>query len=69
MKTYPNKERYHEILRSMSPQEKIEKVFELSELANAAFKAGLKSRYPHLSEDELHELYIERRKVCHNQSY
>jgi hypothetical protein len=69
MKTYPNKQRYHEILRSMSPQQKLEKVFELSELANSAFKAGLMSRYPHLSEDELEQLYQEKRKACHNQNY
>jgi len=34
----------------MSPQERLEKSFELTELANAAFKAGLKSRYPRLSD-------------------
>jgi len=69
MKTYPNKQRYHEILKGMSPQEKLEKVFELTELANAAFMAGLKNRHPHLSSDELNQLYIKRRQACHNQNY
>ena len=69
MKAHPNKQRYLAILRSMSPQEKLEKSFELTELANAAFKAGLKNRYPQLSEYELEQLYLEKRKECHNQSY
>ena len=53
----------------MSPQEKLEKSFELTELSNAAFKAGLKARYPHLCEVELEQLYLEKRKACHNQTY
>ena len=69
MKAYPNKQQYHAILRSMSPQEKVEKSFELTELAYSAFRAGLKSRCPHLSDDELEQLYQEKRKTCHNQNY
>jgi len=53
----------------MSAQEKLEKSFELTELANTAFKAGLKNRYPNLTEDELERLYLEKRKACHNQNY
>jgi len=69
MKPNLNKERYREILRSMSPQQKLEIVFELSDLANAAMKAGLRSRYPDLSDAQLEELYFERIKACHNQNY
>ena len=69
MKTYPNKQRYQEILRGMSPQEKLEKSFELTELANSAHKAGLKNRYPSLTDEELEQLYLEKRKTCHNQNY
>jgi hypothetical protein len=32
MKTYPNKQRYHQILRTMSPQDRLMKAFELSEV-------------------------------------
>ena len=69
MKTYPNKQQYHAILRRMSPQDKLLKSFELTELANAAFKTGLRNRYPELSEVELERLYREKRSACHNQSY
>jgi len=69
MKTHPNKQRYHEILKGMTPQEKVEKVIELSNLANAAFLAGLRNRYPQLSDNELKELYLEKRRTWHNQNY
>jgi len=69
MKTYPNKERYHEILNQMSPQQILEKVFELTELSRTALKAGLKDQYPYLSESELNELYLQRLYSCHNQNY
>jgi len=69
MKTYPNKQRYYEILRSMSPQEKLLKSFELTEFARAANKAGMRSRYQHLSEREFEQLFLERQKACHNQIY
>jgi hypothetical protein len=69
MKTYPNKERYYQILRGMSPQERLEKAFELSDLANDAFRAGLKNRYPDLSTDEFEQLYLEKLRACHNRNY
>ena len=69
MKTYPNKQRYYEILRSMSPQEKLLKSFELTEMVNAANRAGLRDRNPGLSEQELEQLFLERQKACHNQIY
>jgi hypothetical protein len=69
MKTYPNKQRYHQILRAMSPQDRLMKAFELSELANSAFKAGLRNRFPELSSEELDRLYLEKRLQCHNRNY
>jgi len=69
MKTYPNKERYHQILKDMSPEEKVRKVFELSELTNEAFKVGLRNRYKEMPDEEFHQLYLENRLKCHNQNY
>jgi len=53
----------------MSPQEKLEKSFELTDMANEAFRAGLKNRYPQLTEDQLEQLYIEKKAACHNRNY
>ena len=69
MKQYPNKQRYYEILRGISPQEKLEKSFELTELANSAFKAGLQNLHPELCDAELEQLYLEKLKSRHSQSY
>ena len=69
MKTYPNKQRYHQILKTMSPEEKVIKVFELSELSNEAIKTGLRNRYKEMPDEEFHQLYLERRSKCHNQNY
>jgi hypothetical protein len=69
MKTYPNKQRYHQILKAMPPQDKLMKAFGLSDLANSAFRAGLKNRYPDLTDGELHKLYLEKRLECHNRTY
>jgi len=69
MKTYPNKQRYHEILRGMSPQEKLQKSFELTDLVKAAQKAGIRKRYPQLCDHEIDRLMMERQKSWHNQTY
>jgi hypothetical protein len=69
MKTYPNKQRYYQILKAMSPQDKLMKAFELSDLTNSAFRAGLKNRYPNLTDGELHKLYLEKRLECYNRTY
>jgi hypothetical protein len=69
MKTYPNKQRYHNILKVMTPQEKLEKSFDLTDFSNAAFKAGLRNRYPDLTDDELEQLYLEKLRSCHNRNY
>ena len=69
MKNYENKQRYHGILKAMSPEKRLMKAFELSELANASFKAGLRNKYRDMPEEEFHRLYIEKRLKCHNQNY
>jgi hypothetical protein len=69
MKTYPNHDIYRQILKAMTPQDKLLKAFELSDLANAAFRAGLRGRHPDMPEDELDKLYLEKRKQCHNRNY
>jgi len=50
----------------MSPQQRLKKAFEMSRLTKQLFKQGLRKRFPHLSEDELHQLYLERLEKCHN---
>jgi hypothetical protein len=60
---------YLEVLRRMTPAEKFAKVCELTELMRECLRAGLRQRFPELSEEELHQLYLRRLAKCHNQNY
>ena len=68
-KPRPNQDRYLEVLRRMTPQQRLMKAFELSDLARALFKAGLRHRHPDLPEAELHDLYLEHLARCRNPHY
>ena len=68
-KPRPNHKRYVEILRRMTPEERLEKSFELTEYARQLLKDGLRQRHPGLSEPQVHELYVNRLRQCHNASY
>lgn len=63
-KPQPNRQRYLEVLRSMTPQQKLAKAFELTELARSLLRAGLRQQFPELSEEELHQVYLERLAKC-----
>ena len=68
-KPRPNHRLYIEILRRMTPEQRLAKVFELTELAKAAFLHGLRRRFPDLSDSELRELYLKRLDKCRNRNY
>lgn len=59
-KPTPNRELYLEVLRRMSPVDRLRKACELSDETRRLFKIGLAHRFPELSEAELHELYLEK---------
>ncbi len=69
MKPRPNDAQYLEVLRRMTPADRLRKAFELTELSRNLMRAGLRERFPHLSEDELHTLYLEQLAACHNRDY
>lgn len=69
IKPRPNHARYLEILRSMTEEQRLQKAFEMSAFSKALFKQGLRERFPDLSEDEFHRLYLERLEKCHNRNY
>ena len=68
-KPRPNHQAYLQILRSMTPEQKLTKVFELSELANDLFRAGLRIRFPAATPEQLHQIYLDRLAKCHNRNY
>lgn len=68
-KPRPNHRQYLEVLSRMSPQERLSKAFELSEMTKSLFRQGLRERFPDLPEDQFHALFLERLAKCHNSSY
>ena len=68
-KLRPNHQRYIEVLRSMTGEQRLLKAFEMSAFTKAIFIDGLRKRFPHLSEDEFHALLLERLALCHNKNY
>ena len=69
MKPRPNHHRYLEVLRAMTPAQRLEKAFELSADMKRLFLTGLRARFPDLSERELHRLALERLAKCHNRNF
>ena len=68
-KPRPNHRQYIEVLRRMTPQQRLAKAFELSELTKRLFKEGLRKQFPELSEEDFHRLYLKRLAKCHNRNY
>ena len=69
MKTHPNHRIYLETLRRMSPEARLRKAFELSAFTKTLFIHGLRRRFPHLNEREIHQTMLDRLAKCHNRNY
>jgi hypothetical protein len=68
-KPRPNHQRYIEVLRKMTPEQKLAKVFELSAFNKALFIHGLRKRFPNASEEEFRIILLDRLEKCHNRNY
>ena len=60
---------YIQVLRQMSPEERLLRAFELSEFTRQLFVHGLRKRFPDLSDEEFKKLLLERLDKCHNRNY
>ncbi|WP_139228381.1 hypothetical protein [Planctomicrobium piriforme] len=58
-----------EILRSLTPQQKLAQIFKLNERTLNLMKIGLRRRFPNLDEAALHQVYLQMRARCHNRNY
>ena len=68
-KPQPNHRIYIKALRAMTGEQRVQKAFELSEMSRSLFVAGLRQRFPDLSEEEFRKLLVERLALCHNRNY
>jgi hypothetical protein len=69
MKHRPNHGIYLQALKRMTPGERLQKAFELSELCRMLFLHGLRRGFPDVAENELMRIYRERLSKCHNRNY
>lgn len=69
IKQRPNHKLYLQILRRMTPEQRLAKAFGLSEFSRQLFIHGLRRRFPDLSEAEFKELLLRRLEKCHNRNY
>jgi hypothetical protein len=69
IKPRPNQDRYIEILRRMTPEERLKKSWELTELTRQLLREGLRNRHPNASEAEISKMYLTRLLECHNKNY
>jgi hypothetical protein len=69
IKPRPNHRLYLQILRRMTPEQRLKKAFELSEFSKQLFIQGLRQRFPQRAEAELQRLIRARLEKCHNRNY
>ena len=69
MKRNTNHGVYLDILRRMSPEDRLRKAFELSQLSRSLFEHGLARTFPDLEPAELRALARRRLDKCHNRIY
>jgi hypothetical protein len=68
-KPRPNHRLHLEALRRMTPEQRLRKAFELSDLTRRLFMHGLRERFPEASEAELKRIYTQRLRECSNNNY
>jgi hypothetical protein len=68
-KPRPNHRRHIEVPRSMTPEQRLQKAFDLSEFSKALFIEGLRQRFPDATEEEFRRILFDRLDKCHNRNY
>lgn len=56
-------------LARMTPEQRLNKAFELSAITKANLKQALQKRFPEKSKAELHQLFLHRLERCRNRNY
>ena len=65
-KPRPNHQVYLRALRRLTPEQRLLKAFELTEMSRALFRDGLRQRFPESGDAEIQRIYLERLEKCHN---
>ena len=68
-KPHPHHQLYIQTLRRMTPEQRLRKALELTELGRRLFADGLRRLHPDLPEAEFRRIYVEHLAKCHNSNY
>jgi hypothetical protein len=68
-KPRPNHRIVLQVLRSMTPEQRLLRAFELCRRTRQLFEEGLRARFPDLPEAEFQHLLRARLDKCHNRNY
>lgn len=68
-KPYPNHQIYLQTLQKMTPTERLQKAFELSEMTKQLFLQGLRKRFPDYGNEKIMEIYLKRISLCYNRNW
>ena len=68
-KKRPNHQRYLQVLRALTPEQRLMKAFELSDFSKALFIEGLRRRFPDAAPEEFRQMLLARLEKCHNRNY
>lgn len=63
------RKKFISVLQGMTPEQRIQKAFELTEMCKDLLRIGLEIRFPEKTKDELHQLFLKRLDKCHNKNY
>jgi hypothetical protein len=69
LKSRPNQAIYLQTLRSMTPEQRLEKAFELTRLADDLSMQGIRNRYPDLDDAALKVKARSIKDRCHNRNF
>jgi hypothetical protein len=69
IKPRPNRQLYLQILKNMTPEQRLLKTFELSDMTKNLFRESLRERFPDLDDQEFHKEFLKRLEKCHNKNY
>jgi hypothetical protein len=68
LKQQPNRRVYIETLRRMTPEQRLSKAFELSDMTHDALRVAVADRNPGAGQGDLQTLYLERPERCRRRS-
>ena len=67
-KPRPHDDIYLDVLRRMTPEQRLRKAFELGEMGRELRRAGLRLQHPDLGEDAISALEVEEALQWHNRN-